>query len=71
VGCRGAGATSGSQGGGGGGGGVCQGTTTQAGTGVAPFNGSGDLAMGAATGGAASASCQRGGNGYAIVTYAP
>jgi hypothetical protein len=38
---------------------------------VAPFNGSGDLAMGAAVGGAATSSCQRGGNGYAIVTYAP
>ena len=71
VGCSGAGVSSGAQGGGGGGGGICQGTSTQAGTGVAPFNGGGDLAPGAAVGGAANSSCQRGGNGYATVTYAP
>ena len=71
TGCSGVGASSGSEGGGGGGGGVCQGTTTQTGAGRTPYDASGDLASGAALGGATSASCGAGGDGYATVTYSP
>jgi hypothetical protein len=55
-------------GGGGGGGGVCQGTTTQRGTGTAPAN-AGSIPSTRAEGG--SGDCSAGGNGYAIITFAP
>jgi hypothetical protein len=72
AGCSGNGATgSGAEGGGGGGGGVCQGATTQAGSGATPYDPNSELPSGLARGGPNSSDCGRGGDGHAIVTYAP
>ncbi|MFT3924123.1 MAG: hypothetical protein QM778_16425 [Myxococcales bacterium] len=76
AGCSAAGAagTAGIAGGGGGagGGGVCEGTTTQAGSGRTPANPGGDaLPTDTATGGNNDGDCKPGGTGYAIVTYGP
>lgn len=71
TGCSGAGASASAEGGAGGGGGICQGASTQTGSGRTPHDASGNLPGGAALGGATSASCGVGGDGYALVTYAP
>ena len=70
-GCGVAGTNSGSEGGGGGGGGICQGTTTNAGSGRTPYKGTAALPSADALGGATTTSCAVAGDGYAIVTYAP
>ncbi len=67
-GCGADGRTESSSGGGGGGGGLCVGATTQTGSGTTPAS-SDKLPTGRARGG--SSSCNAGGAGYAIVTFAP
>ncbi len=58
-------------GGGGGGGGVCVGSTTQTGSGRTPYNTNNLLPNGNALGGVQTTECAAGGNGYAVVTFAP
>ncbi|HKU42000.1 MAG TPA: MopE-related protein [Polyangiales bacterium] len=67
-GCGGNGLVDASIGGGGGGGGMCQGAAVQAGSGINPAF-PGDIPSGRARGGAGN--CTAGGNGYAILTFAP
>jgi hypothetical protein len=67
-GCRGNGQVATANGGGGGGGGVCQGSTTQSGSGTTPAFSS-SIPSGRAAGGAGS--CAAGGGGYAILTFSP
>lgn len=70
-GCSEAGQVSSTQGGGGGGGGVCQGQTTQRGSGRTPYDPASALPSAAAVGGDNAQDCGRGGDGYAVVSFAP
>jgi hypothetical protein len=67
-GCRGNGQVESGNGGGGGGGGMCQGSSTQGGSGVTPAFSS-DIPSNRARGG--SSSCAAGNAGYAILTFSP
>lgn len=69
AGCSGVGLVATSQGGGGGGGGVCLGMTTQTGSGRTAYDGSHELASGAALGGRGNVDCDPGGDGYAIISF--
>jgi hypothetical protein len=71
-GCSGPGASVPGDGGGGGGGGVCQGgSISQRGSGRTPWDGNNELPNTLALGGANSSDCQRGTDGFAIVSYDP
>jgi hypothetical protein len=71
-GCSGDGGSGGNEGGGGGGGGKCDGTNDQQGSAGDPYLPAGvTLPAGTAAGGATRGDCLPGGDGYAIVTWAP
>ena len=69
AGCSEAGQVASTYGGGGGGGGVCQGDTTQRGSGHVPHDPGGVLPSGAAHGGDSTQDCAPGGDGYAVVSF--
>jgi hypothetical protein len=69
AGCSGNGLVATTQGGGGGGGGICQGATTQMGSGRMPYDASSELSSTAALGGSSARDCDPGGDGYAIVSF--